>query len=104
MAARVQRLVVSIRSPHGCKGRCIALFIFAFSIIVSIRSPHGCKGRFRRRWLDLNYNEVSIRSPHGCKGRLNCGVDFFPVQRFQSAPLTDVRGDQNEKHNKRESC
>ena len=85
---------------------------------VSIRSPHGCKGRFARRarpdcpdrfqsapLTDVRGDicrlrivgdilNVSIRSPHGCKGR------YAPRRghtrqhvAFQSAPLTDVRGD-----------
>ena len=39
-------------------------------------------------------DNVSIRSPHGCKGRfrgLHCGL--LGGLPFQSAPLTDVRGD-----------
>ena len=60
---------------------------------VSIRSPHGCKGRFEVAVLFLTYSIVSIRSPHGCKGR--CPRPFLDWMRslFQSAPLTDVRGD-----------
>ena len=37
--------------------------------------------------------EVSIRSPHGCKGRCFRENGFYLYGRFQSAPLTDVRGD-----------
>ncbi len=46
----IQRInEVSIRSPHGCKGRFMCN-IDAFRVIpVSIRSPHGCKGRFITR-------------------------------------------------------
>ena len=38
--------------------------------------------------------KVSIRSPHGCKGRCSLGSSFLREDwMFQSAPLTDVRGD-----------
>ncbi len=93
---------VSIRSPHGCKGRCYCLteqkklrtFQSApltdvrgdLSIrnkalllsYVSIRSPHGCKGRSAPIcWLSKS-ERVSIRSPHGCKGR--CGWLCYHTQ------------------------
>ena len=38
---------VSIRSPHGCKGRYHLIALFRVAFLVSIRSPHGCKGRYR---------------------------------------------------------
>ena len=37
---------------------------------------------------------VSIRSPHGCKGRFAIDIVVYGGDAgFQSAPLTDVRGD-----------
>ena len=36
---------------------------------------------------------VSIRSPHGCKGRSLARAVEAHGEKFQSAPLTDVRGD-----------
>ena len=67
---------------------------------VSIRSPHRSKGRHGRGvQLLLNVDEplrVSIRSPHRSKGRPR-GVQAFSrpsrMILFQSAPLTEARGD-----------
>ena len=84
---------VSIRSPHGCKGRLIKCPPSKISVSVSIRSPHGCKGRFLVSQLDRAILDVSIRSPHGCKGRWPYRPPQLRGRRFQSAPLTDVRGD-----------
>ena len=86
---------------------------------VSIRSPHRSKGRRFRNTTALPpelWDNVSIRSPHRSKGRRRAaefggeGVSFNPLpspskgsqlrkifhpQRFlfQSAPLTEARGD-----------
>ena len=49
------------------------MYISIFPLSVSIRSPHGCKGRFFSTFV---------------------GIEFF---KFQSAPLTDVRGDGQKK-------
>ena len=57
---------------------------------VSIRSPHRSKGRLP---VFLTSATVSIRSPHRSKGRLKLpDGDVEPIQ-FQSAPLTEARGD-----------
>ena len=60
---------VSIRSPHGCKGRSVGATRQDLQEIVSIRSPHGCKGRSVSDTCMRLIFVVSIRSPHGCKGR-----------------------------------
>ena len=88
-----QQDAVSIRSPHGCKGRYDAPRDCVGCERVSIRSPHGCKGRSERVDFDPESLLVSIRSPHGCKGRCICCFKELLTELFQSAPLTDVRGD-----------
>ncbi len=46
-------------------------------LLVSIRSPHGCKGRYFN-FNDLRmFGQVSIRSPHGCKGRYPNQTSFL---------------------------
>ena len=61
---------------------------------VSIRSPHRSEGRSRISKRMPAAASVSIRSPHRSEGRY--GV-VFPSRRnghkFQSAPLTEARGD-----------
>ena len=84
---------VSIRSPHRSKGRPALPHAEGVETAVSIRSPHRSKGR-RFRWLRANSQVlVSIRSPHRSKGRqaLLCGA--AGTGKFQSAPLTEARGD-----------
>ena len=61
--------------------------------VVSIRSPHRSKGR-RACQRDLNSAiEVSIRSPHRSKGRPSKAEQKKRNELFQSAPLTEARGD-----------
>ena len=85
--------IVSIRSPHGCKGRLISpcgypsRARFQSAPLTDVR---GDGKRPRGRAIPLH---VSIRSPHGCKGRCIESREAFLGQKFQSAPLTDVRGD-----------
>ena len=62
-------LRVSIRSPHRSKGRPGVTWSMAFDIAVSIRSPHRSKGRRFAKWMSGKFTE------------------------FQSAPLTEARGD-----------
>ena len=99
----------------------------AVLVLVSIRSPHRSKGRPLRRGADWRRSQrVSIRSPHRSKGRpslaysLECpamsGFNPLPspkqgetqprgrlvarlpaVELFQSAPLTEARGDQEKR-------
>ena len=62
--------------------------------IVSIRSPHRSKGRRNERTVSLLWCQVSIRSPHRSKGRPCIRGSFDFQSTFQSAPLTEARGDQ----------
>ena len=84
---------VSIRSPHRSKGR-LELEQGGLEVgIVSIRSPHRSKGRRTDDvWLGF-LRVVSIRSPHRSKGRQVQEGLFRVSQEFQSAPLTEARGD-----------
>ena len=62
---------------------------------VSIRSPHRSKGRLVCcRVLGL-IGDVSIRSPHRSKGRQELNRLSDCEARFQSAPLTEARGDRH---------
>ena len=67
--ARLKAMSVSIRSPHRSKGRLEATWPFHADLFVSIRSPHRSKGR-----------------------RVNHRAIARDIQ-FQSAPLTEARGD-----------
>ena len=109
---------VSIRSPHRSKGRSMYPSGSMGVPVVSIRSPHRSKGRSQRQnvkpWIQSGFNPlpspkqgeiftataernkfyVSIRSPHRSKGRwLNGTVTLTFSFQFQSAPLTEARGD-----------
>ena len=87
-------LVVSIRSPHRSKGRpCRFARPGHPQETVSIRSPHRSKGRPGSRDKFSHQLVVSIRSPHRSKGRHVIGVAGFVQIKFQSAPLTEARGD-----------
>ena len=113
-------LIVSIRSPHRSKGRCMDPEFIAIAegmfqsaplteargdahqthpspdyIRVSIRSPHRSKGRFTLVLVDVSASMVSIRSPHRSKGRSSLPPIIYRLSRFQSAPLTEARGDWN---------
>ena len=64
---------------------------------VSIRSPHRSKGRLKGLRQPELIEEVSIRSPHRSKGRPAATNGQCSVKSvFQSAPLTEARGDENE--------
>ena len=66
---------------------------------VSIRSPHRSKGRqMIMEWVNQcdTTGDVSIRSPHRSKGRPLGGPPAHLARlpdSFQSAPLTEARGD-----------
>ena len=62
-------------------------------VVVSIRSPHRSKGRLEPTLSNLQYPLVSIRSPHRSKGRPGGNPDTAIPELFQSAPLTEARGD-----------
>ena len=60
---------------------------------VSIRSPHRSKGRRDCFSHLIQHLAVSIRSPHRSKGRHSNMFYRDPIYLFQSAPLTEARGD-----------
>ena len=66
---------------------------FDFLGDVSIRSPHRSKGRPILRGEKDTGTTVSIRSPHRSKGRRGIAVTSTRIYVFQSAPLTEARGD-----------
>ena len=86
-------LCVSIRSPHRSKGRLVGCCCPYARGAVSIRSPHRSKGRHMLEGVDLSADFVSIRSPHRSKGRPADGDGCNRAIVFQSAPLTEARGD-----------
>ena len=86
-------LGVSIRSPHRSKGRLNAFPNTPAGFHVSIRSPHRSKGRLHG-WSQIGAGRVvSIRSPHRSKGRHVQAQVRCRTLEFQSAPLTEARGD-----------
>ena len=87
------RFPVSIRSPHRSKGRLMCLLLVKVFVVVSIRSPHRSKGRQFDRLGATIVHLVSIRSPHRSKGRPQSVVRMDRPCTFQSAPLTEARGD-----------
>ena len=84
---------VSIRSPHRSKGRPSAQAHSFSGEAVSIRSPHRSKGRRGNYNASRTYSIVSIRSPHRSKGRPSVSQWWYSRLMFQSAPLTEARGD-----------
>ena len=84
---------VSIRSPHRSKGRPPLVNGSEVESLVSIRSPHRSKGRPLIVSTSGYSKPVSIRSPHRSKGRLRYAADLCMPFPFQSAPLTEARGD-----------
>ena len=89
----INYMQVSIRSPYRSKGRQENSGELEKLGYVSIRSPYRSKGR---HWVHLHrtlLSQVSIRSPYRSKGRLPGFPDFPMVAMFQSAPLTEARGD-----------
>ena len=88
------RLVqVSIRSPYRSKGRCSMTFPQGLKIQVSIRSPYRSKGRCAAEGYAWRCGQVSIRSPYRSKGRSAFAASILASLWFQSAPLTEARGD-----------
>ena len=112
-----QSYSVSIRSPHRSKGRpipqaCGGDPLLRFNPLpspkqgetrknapmpdwlpVSIRSPHRSKGRLGYSSKNSSMILVSIRSPHRSKGRHRPALYRSAGKKFQSAPLTEARGD-----------
>ena len=94
VSALVPRERVSIRSPHRSKGRRQHDKNILRAVPVSIRSPHRSKGRHQQEDPGEGNWRVSIRSPHRSKGRLGSSRSPARAQpAFQSAPLTEARGD-----------
>ena len=61
---------VSIRSPHGCKGRSILKLIARRRLGWFQSAPlTDVRGDARAAHAGYRRTGVSIRSPHGCKGR-----------------------------------
>ena len=84
---------VSIRSPHRSKGRLLPARGIGQWPQVSIRSPHRSKGRPGQGVRLCEGVRVSIRSPHRSKGRRSQVEPQGVRRKFQSAPLTEARGD-----------
>ena len=61
--------------------------------LVSIRSPDRSQGRCARPAISYGGPAVSIRSPDRSQGRWRTSRSQRPVSVFQSAPLTEARGD-----------
>ena len=86
--------MVSIRSPYRSKGRFeLGDRARDCSFCVSIRSPYRSKGRSPNRRGSCRAVSVSIRSPYRSKGRFSASYGPFSSTKFQSAPLTEARGD-----------
>ena len=112
--------LVSIRSPHRSKGRHLLYCRYSWLARVSIRSPHRSKGRrssvARRYRLRQCFNplpspkqgETALRALRAtreirfqsaplteARGDPGSRLDPLPATEFQSAPLTEARGDHN---------
>ena len=86
---------VSIRSPHRSEGRRKCWNRILVSFEVSIRSPHRSEGRLTVSPNRTSICSVSIRSPHRSEGRQPDSLPNDTVYWFQSAPLTEARGDRS---------
>ena len=86
-------LPVSIRSPHRSKGRCLtqSMMIVSFHCFNPLPSPK--QGEIDIGPAQPQSLRVSIRSPHRSKGRLIWPAITASRCAFQSAPLTEARGD-----------
>ena len=87
-------LVVSIRSPHRSKGRRQRLVADLVPSLVSIRSPHRSKGRrvAKRRMREPCACFNPLPSPKQGETSSTTGR-LSDTWSFQSAPLTEARGD-----------
>ena len=84
---------VSIRSPYRSKGRWKQYRPHeTLSCFNPLPLPKQGETSFSKRFsMSL---KVSIRSPYRSKGRHLANMLVDPLPRFQSAPLTEARGDQ----------
>ena len=86
-------LYVSIRSPHRSKGR-LAGWGFDYPSRLSFNPlPSPKQGETSLPGIFSSGGLVSIRSPHRSKGRLLLAACGGCADKFQSAPLTEARGD-----------
>ena len=85
---------VSIRSPHRSKGRLGIGVARRRGGLVSIRSPHRSKGRLLRLMIQMATAEGFNPLPSPKQGETSSVCSLMPSQAsFQSAPLTEARGD-----------
>ena len=84
---------VSIRSPDRSQGRHDLAKILDALLAVSIRSPDRSQGRRVEARHPAALACVSIRSPDRSQGRPNLRTAYAHGRWFQSAPLTEARGD-----------
>ena len=88
------KLLVSIRSPYRSKGRCGYWSSDGQPCQVSIRSPYRSKGRFM--FVPLLIRSINCFNPLPLpkQGEIPaCVTRFTASVMFQSAPLTEARGD-----------
>ena len=79
--------------PSPKQGETASRLLRFTKISVSIRSPHRSKGRLIKSLAQPGEDMVSIRSPHRSKGRPEGDIAHIFAKLFQSAPLTEARGD-----------
>ena len=97
-ARRAPHKRVSIRSPHRSKGRAYGARPLStpptrscFNPLPSPKQGETAASRFEARFQTAVH--VSIRSPHRSKGRPSTSTAAAASSGFQSAPLTEARGD-----------
>ena len=116
VSAEASAIMVSIRSPHRSKGRrataagCLVDEAFQSAPLTEARGdiysgeylsgsssfnplPSPKQGETRPRRPPFAFSKVSIRSPHRSKGRHAGPAKIANPHVFQSAPLTEARGD-----------
>ncbi len=116
-------ILVSIRSPHRSKGRRLPQFAPEAETTFQsapLTEARGDAGAATRSAPGVRFNplpspkqgettlsahtgfpsNVSIRSPHRSKGRLQKPGQGFTDKRFQSAPLTEARGDRAQREDR----
>ena len=89
-----QAIRVSIRSPHRSEGRYHHRRQLSVKKRVSIRSPHRSEGRFISRGRKIRRRKGFNPLPSPKRGEMIAGiVRASKTLEFQSAPLTEARGD-----------
>ena len=85
---------VSIRSPYRSKGRSVTAAVRASTTERFNPLPLPKQGEILGVPRRLARGaDVSIRSPYRSKGRFRLTRNGQPIEKFQSAPLTEARGD-----------